>query len=199
MAKRDGAQAAGASVDPHEIGARVLLFVTGVQLDALDDLLSEPLLAGIIVEGALPREGPQRLKETARRLGVAGFIGVAGEDVPPRGFDGYLLEPSAVADTRAVVGDGVILIARCAVSRHAAFEAGEAGADVMLFAAPANTDDAALLDALAWWHDLANLPSCARLRPGLDAAAVLAAGADFLGSDLSELSAALEAIRARSG
>ena len=65
--------------------------------------------------------------------------------------------------------------------RDAAMEAGEAGVDYVMFGAPKGPDDAeTVLDKVAWWAEIFNVP-CVGYAHGPDDAADLArAGAEFV-------------------
>jgi thiamine-phosphate pyrophosphorylase len=103
-----------------------------------------------------------------------------------RGGDGAVVDArdaaaAAVAEWRRGDPDG-ILVADVATSRHAAMEAGEAGADALLFTGAA----AAVRDCVAWWSELFVLPVAA---PAADDELdeLVAAGADFLVVDATRL------------
>jgi thiamine-phosphate pyrophosphorylase len=68
------------------------------------------------------------------------------------------------------------------VSRHAAMEAGEAGADFIAFGAADRGVTPALLEVLDWWQGLFVLPvlAFAAIEAERDLEDLRAAGADFL-------------------
>lgn len=78
-------------------------------------------------------------------------------------------------DARRAVGQGAIVGVSCGTSRHAAMEAGEAGADFIGF----DPDP----EIIAWWAELMEGP-CVAFALGAvgdaDVAALAAAGADFV-------------------
>jgi len=89
-------------------------------------------------------------------------------------LDAHDVPADTVVERRRVDPEG-ILVADVATSRHAAMEAGEAGADAVLFTGEA----AAVRDCVAWWSELFVLPVAAPA--ALDEPeALVAAGADFL-------------------
>jgi len=119
--------------------------------------------------------------------GVDGVVVAVDEDAP-----------EAVGWARREGGADAIVIADVGTSRHAAMEAGEAGADAILF-----TGDAASVDdCVGWWSELFVLPVAAPVPPAGVAGPVVA-GADFLmieGERLADeafsLAAWLEAVTA---
>jgi thiamine-phosphate pyrophosphorylase len=135
---------------------------------ALAELAGADRLAGVIAPAT------SAIAELARELPTA-LIAPAGE----RGGDGAVVDArdapvDAVAERRRLDRAG-ILIADVAASRHAAMEAGEAGADAVLFSG----SPAVVGDCVAWWSELFVLPVAApaaldELEP------LVAAGADFL-------------------
>jgi thiamine-phosphate pyrophosphorylase len=78
----------------------------------------------------------------------------------------------ACREARAALGENFILGIRCGDSRHAAMEAGEAGADYVAFSSA---------PLVSWWCGIMEIPAVAS---GVDtpqlAAEMAAAGADFL-------------------
>jgi thiamine-phosphate pyrophosphorylase len=67
------------------------------------------------------------------------------------------------------------------MSRHAAMVAGEAGADYVQFGSLDLAPPGAVIDLVAWWHELFVLPCAAAGRFSPATARTLAeAGADFL-------------------
>ncbi|WP_043749936.1 thiamine phosphate synthase [Methylobacterium nodulans] len=89
----------------------------------------------------------------------------------------------ALRDLRERLRDGRILGAGTLRSRHAAMEAGEAGADYVLFgdAEPASRES--VRAQAAWWAEIFETP-CVAVARSLDAVAELAAtGAEFVALD----------------
>ncbi|MEL6473444.1 MAG: thiamine phosphate synthase [Pseudomonadota bacterium] len=96
------------------------------------------------------------------------------------------LDDTPVKEARAIVGPDAIVGATCKASRHAAMDAGEAGADYVAFGSffPTSTKtDATPADPeiLAWWQDTMELPCVAigGITPE-NASGLVTAGADFL-------------------
>jgi len=120
---------------------------SGALSDALAALQAADRLAGLVAEPT-PSSA-----ELARHLGVA-LLAPEGD----ASADGALIDArdgavDAVLDRRR--GDPeAILVADVATSRHAAMEAGEAGADALLFSG----EPAAVRDCVAWWSELFVLP-----------------------------------------
>jgi len=123
---------------------------SGALSDALAALQAADRLAGLVAEPT-PSSA-----ELARHLGVA-LLAPEGD----ASADGALIDArdgavDAVLDRRR--GDPeAILVADVATSRHAAMEAGEAGADALLFSG----EPAAVRDCVAWWSELFVLPVAA--------------------------------------
>lgn len=101
------------------------------------------------------------------------------------GADGVHLGSAAgdVVAARAALGKERILGVSCGVSRHAAMEAGEQGADYVAFGDPARRPGPEVDELLGWWSELFVLPcvaegaitveDCTRLaRAGADMVAV---------------------------
>ena len=95
----------------------------------------------------------------------------------------YLSAASAagVSEARAALGSAAVLGAACGLSRHAAMECAEAGADFLSFDAsdPAAWDKAARLSS--WWDEITGVPAAldfASVRP--DRTVLSKARPDFL-------------------
>ncbi|MFG1292808.1 thiamine phosphate synthase [Xanthobacter versatilis] len=115
-------------------------------------------------DAAVLVEGPDTL------VTAAGLDGVHVSDL--RGLQAALRE----LKPQAIVGAGGL------ASRHDAMEAGESGADYVFFGAlePRPGDAPEILDLVAWWAELFEVP-CVGLAASLDEAEALAqAGADFV-------------------
>lgn len=120
----------------------------------------------------------------AQRANVAVLIEDRLELVESFGADGLHLGEGADAVTglRRALGPERSLGVACGLSRHAAMEAAEAGADYVSFAGDAE----ALIDTVDWWAEIMTVALVAEDVPTPDAAAALAAaGADFVGPRLS--------------
>jgi thiamine-phosphate pyrophosphorylase len=109
--------------------------------------------------------------------------------VPRLGLDGVHLSDGArqLRAVRKALGRDAIVGAFAGASRHEGMTAGELGADYVSFG-PVGTDDAApLIETLAWWSEMIEVPLVAEggITPEL-AAATLAAAVDFvaLGDEL---------------
>lgn len=110
-------------------------------------------LAGLVLP---PEEDASAARAFGAAHGVAVFV---RDDVhAARRLDGLLLtKPADVADARRMLGDGQVIGALCGVDRHEAMEAGEAGADWILFGR-ADLDPDRAIEAAAWWTELFVLP-----------------------------------------
>ena len=166
-------------------------------LVALEDEPSAALRAALTLLAAADRLGgliatpSPALRTFAAALPVALIapVGAIGGDggliaAPARDADGLDDEANGAEDegeTAAAIADRrrrdpeLILLADVGTSRHAAMEAGEAGADAVLFTG----ETAAVRDCVAWWSELFVLPVGAPAIPD-EPAALVAAGADFL-------------------
>ncbi len=143
-------------------------------------------------DGVLDPDATRRVADGVMELAQARGVAVVVNDDPALalelGADGVHvgLDDTPVAEARARLGPEAIVGATCKDSRHAAMEAGEAGADYVAFGAfhPTGTkSDTAVagLDLLSWWQEVAELPCVAIGGITVDAAAALVeAGADFL-------------------
>jgi thiamine-phosphate pyrophosphorylase len=92
----------------------------------------------------------------------------------------------AVREARRLLGPGLIVGTHVGISRHAAMDAGEAGADFVQFGDLSETAlkgpvSEATAEVLGWWQEVMELPCVARGGISvLDGPAWAAAGADFL-------------------
>ena len=162
----------GDAVEVEDARCRFLVRLAGEPAPdlaaALGELAAADRLAGLI---AAPTPA---MSAFAASLPTA-LLAADGE----RGGDGAVIDArdapaDAVVDRRR--GDaGAILLADVATSSHAAMEAGEAGADAVVFTGEA----AAVRDCVAWWSELFVLPVAAPADPD-ELAPLVAAGADFL-------------------
>ncbi|WP_018263691.1 thiamine phosphate synthase [Methylobacterium sp. WSM2598] len=125
--------------------------------------------AALVVACDAPGIDPVAL---AARAGADGVHAGAGE------------EPGeALRDLRERLRDGRILGVGSLTSRHAAMEAGEAGADYVLFGEEPRATPAGTRALAAWWAEIFETP-CVALARSLDAVADLAAtGAEFVALD----------------
>jgi len=196
----DNRQNDGHWIDPGEAGCRLI-----VELDATTDL--EPILGLEAIVAFLIRvtdEGVARQQvHTAHATGRAALLVDRVDLVRPLGADGvFCNRPEEVAAARRLLDQGELIGAAVGATRHDAMVAGEDGADYVLFGNPDAAPPggiAALAEHVAWWNEVAVLPSIAAGRFTLEEAeALIGAGADFIlpavDSDtetLRELAAAL--------
>jgi thiamine-phosphate pyrophosphorylase len=156
----------------------------------LADALAAADVAAVLARA--PTDGGASLIERMRAVapgvqdrGVAFLIEGHPEAVEPAGADGAHVAGAAAFDAalpvlkpRYIVGCGAL------GSRHDAMVAGERGADYVMFGEP-DPDGrrpafAAVLDRVAWWAELFEIP-CVGWAMNLDEVAALAgAGADFV-------------------
>ena len=93
----------------------------------------------------------------------------------------HLADGEAIADARRILGRSALIGVDCALSRHAAMVAGEAGADYVLFGSLDLAPPGAVSDLVRWWRELFVLPCAAAGRYSPDSARAMAtAGADFI-------------------
>jgi len=90
----------------------------------------------------------------------------------------HLSDHTRTADVRKRIGPNMVLGAHCPLERHAAMQAGEAGADYIAFSITRGTEQEAR-DLLSWWTEIMVLPVVAFIDE--DSAEMLALGelADF--------------------
>ncbi len=146
--------------------------------------LADRRVAAVLLD---PAAGPAPLRAEllaecrtrCRDAGVALFLEGDPAAVIEAAADGLLLRAlEAVEPARRVLGLERPIGVATGGSRHAAMEAGEAGADWLLLGEGLPVER--LAELVAWWSGLFVLP-CAVPCPGPEAAAgLLAAGADFL-------------------
>jgi len=162
----------GDAVEVEDTRCRLLVRVDGAPTATLEAalaaLVAADRLAGLIAPPTPAVAGLARALPTAL-LATAGAPGGDGAVV-----DAVDAPADAVVERRRGDADA-ILLADVATSRHAAMEAGEAGADALLFTG----DPAAVRDCVAWWSELFVLPVAAPAGPD-ELAPLVLAGADFL-------------------
>jgi len=165
------------------LAASVLAATLAQALEAADvaAVLARPPAAG---ETNLI-EWVQAIAPAAQNRGVALLLDGHPEGVEPAGADGAHVAGLAAFDTalpllkpRYIVGCGGLS------SRHDAMLAAERGADYVMFGEPDRDGRrpafAAVLDRVAWWAELFEVP-CVGWAMNLDEiAALAAAGADFV-------------------
>lgn len=120
-----------------------------------------------------------KLAPLAQERGVAFLVEDRPDVAREAGADGVHVNAGGapVARVRETIGPEAIVGVGCGLSRHAAMEAAEAGADYVAFAGP----EADLAELLAWWQATMTPPCVAQDGVTLENAVWLArAGADFL-------------------
>ena len=103
-----------------------------------------------------PSADPDLMRPFGNEHGLAIF---ARDDLEAaRGLDGVLLtDPAEVEAARARLGPERLIGALCAIDRHLAMTAGEAGADWILFGRADHEPERAI-EVAAWWSELFVLP-----------------------------------------
>ncbi|TCT05641.1 thiamine phosphate synthase [Aquabacter spiritensis] len=161
----------------------MLILPPGFAAEAADALLRAGDVAAVIAQGADGADDALRLGALAARVQAAGaaLLCDGRADLAARhDLDGAHF--SGLADLRAALP--ALKPARIAgagglATRHDAMEAGEAGADYVLFGdlpgAFAHT-----LDAIEWWAELFEVPCVGIATSADEAGALAAAGADFV-------------------
>ena len=178
----DNRQNDGHWIDPEEVGCRLI-----VRLDAATDL--EPLLGIEVIVAFLIQVADEAVArqqvQTAHATGRAALLVDRVDLVRPLGADGvFCNRPSEVGAARRVLDQGELIGAAVGATRHDAMVAGEDGADYVLFGtpdAPLPGGIAALVEHVAWWSEVAVLPSIAAGRfTAEEVEALIGAGADFI-------------------
>lgn len=161
-------------------------------MSAFADLLSRSIANADVACLRIAGKDRERVTTIARDLmGPTQTAGIAvlldDADLARKlGADGvHLADPKNYADARKTMGDRFSIGIACPSERHVAMEAAEAGADYIQFDFdPAAADD--FLELVAWWAEMMTVPSVVHCPPEpAVAAAVIAAGADFLAPDAS--------------
>lgn len=179
---RGGTVDNGQWIDPEETRCRLIVEI-GVECDLVPLLGIEAIAACLL--RVTDEATAARQVEAAHAAGRAAFLVDRVDLVRKLGADGVLLNrPSEVAAARAVLDRGELIGAAVGPTRHDAMVAGEDGADYVLFGTPSapNADGlAALAEHVAWWSEVAVLPSvvAGRFAP-VEVAELAAAGADFI-------------------
>lgn len=151
--------------------------------DRLAALAAVDRLAAVVVDPDAP--APTVALATARLLAGAfeplpmahGVVVEVGDDA----------EMEVTALRRAWGVDGIV-VAEVGTSQHRAMEAGEFGADAILFDGPLD----AVVDCLTWWQALFVLPVAARATAAT-LETLVQAGADFLLVDAATVTADVDA------
>jgi len=137
----------------------------------------------LLRSAGLPDPAAERAARALRPIVQARDVALLVEGQPEvaraGGCDGVHLsgEGASLDAARRILGPEAIVGVACGLSRHAAMDVGEAGADYVAFAGEAGE----LEPLLAWWQETMEIPCVAMGGTGLENAAALAgAGADFL-------------------
>ncbi|WP_445681159.1 thiamine phosphate synthase [Radicibacter daui] len=132
---------------------------------------------------AAAREALMLLTPVAQSHGTAMMVAGHPDVALSCGCDGIHIDGAAQGAVKAVkslrAGNPAILIGFDAgLSRHAAMEAGEAGADVITFS---DEETVGVVEACSWWVPLFEVPCVAGGHNALvEVAALAASGADFV-------------------
>lgn len=206
-----------------------LYLVTPPDFDpaAFAPLVEEALKAGPVAclqlwlpdaDEAGMRGAAKALRDIVQRHGTAFVINGHVKLAAYLGCDGVHLDHAAAKDVKAAkkaLGDDAIVGVSARTSRHAAMEAGEAGADYVSFGPVFDTAtkglpaDPAALSAIEWWGEMMEVPCVAVGGITAETAAKpVEAGADFVcavsavwdhpdgpGAGVRALTAALKAAR----
>lgn len=122
----------------------------------------------------------EALMPLAQDAGAAFLLARRADLAREYGADGVQLGSSDmhIEEARELLGDDAIIGAICGHSRHAAMNAGDAGADYISFGPFFEKDHT--LDILAWWHELMEVPAVAFGDITAENLAEIAAVADFV-------------------
>ncbi|WP_407652145.1 thiamine phosphate synthase [Dongia rigui] len=159
-------------------------------MSAFADLLEKTIAAADIACLRIAGDDAARISTIAKPLlplaqdqGVAVLFDDADLALKLRGDGVHLADPMLLTKARRTVGSDAIVGVACPLERHAAMEAGEAGADYVQFQPGTASDD---LDLIAWWTEMMTVPSVVAGKFSQESArAFVAAGADFLAPDPS--------------
>lgn len=131
--------------------------------------------------GGAAHLGP--LVQAVQAQGAAALLEGPEPNVAAPGLDGvHVSTPAGLAAALKAFKPDAIVGAGGLTGRHDAMEAGESGADYVLFGslAPAPGDFAGTLDLVSWWAELFEVP-CVGVASSLDEVTALArGGADFV-------------------
>jgi thiamine-phosphate pyrophosphorylase len=182
------------ATDHGRSAPRLYLVTPPLGVPGLAEKLAEALAAADVaaVLARIPVAGEAELIDRVRAIapavqdrGVALLIEGHPESVEPAGADGAHVTGIAALDAalpvlkpRYIVGCGGL------ASRHDAMIAGERGADYVMFGEP-DADGrrhafAAVLDRVAWWAELFEIPCVGWAMNPDEVAALAGAGADFV-------------------
>lgn len=177
------------NTSPEDRARLMLILPAGLSPDAVAHLVAAGDVAAVVAQTDT-RPGANALPDEARRLGAfAGPVQEAGaallleglpEAVADLGADGAHLrgQPAFQAAVKRLKPD-FIAGAGGLTTRHSAMEAGEGGADYVLFG-DAGLPFAETLDLVGWWADLFEVPCVGVAESEAEAVALAQAGADFV-------------------
>jgi thiamine-phosphate pyrophosphorylase len=123
------------------------------------------------------------LAPLAQTRGVAALVESEAELALRAGADGCHVESAgeALASALAALRPGRIVGAGGLASRDAAMTAGEAGVDYLMFGGPGRAEpQARIVERVAWWAEIFNVPCVGYAQALTDVADLAAAGADFI-------------------
>jgi thiamine-phosphate pyrophosphorylase len=166
-------------------------------LERVEAALSATDLAALLIipAGDAPKMDPKAaepLVQAAARAGVAALVAADAQLARILKADGVHVPASkavaeAYEEAREIVGPRAIVGADPGLSRHDAMALAEGGADYIAFGAPAHLNDrdkarARRDELVAWWGEIFQIPCVAfDVETADEAAALAAAGADFIG------------------
>ncbi len=172
----------------------------------LDVTAASVLLVAPSASAALDARAARPLVELAQAKGVAALIKSDAALARTLRADGVHLawDKDIVArygEAREILGGRFVVGADVGRSRHDAMTLGEAGADYIAFGIPAHVEDRdgareRRLDLIAWWSEIFEVPCVAfDVETPEEAAALAAAGADFVAVAIPEKQSADECSR----
>lgn len=126
-----------------------------------------------------------RLLKPAQEAGIAVLLD-SPELAQQLDADGvHLADPGEYGSARNTLGDRRSIGIACPLERHRAMEAAESGADYVQFDFSPVAGETSL-DLISWWAEVMTVPLVVACPPDAGiAAAIIAAGADFLAPDAS--------------
>jgi thiamine-phosphate pyrophosphorylase len=157
-------------------------------VSAFADLLEKAIAVADIACLRIMGQDAARISTIAKPLlplaqdhGVAVLFDDADLALKLRADGVHLADPTLVTQARRTVGSDAIVGVACPLERHAAMEAGEAGADYVQFQPGIAPED---LELIAWWTEMMMVPSvvAGNFTPE-SARAFIEVGADFLAPD----------------
>lgn len=158
--------------------------VSGVIAAALDHAAVEVLVLTAATQANGNKRAEKDLRALALRHGKVFLVEEDAERAVALEADGTLMgTPGGIARTRKTIGREAMVGVATGITRQAAMEAGEAGADFVGLQADEATEAGMqqLVDHVDWWAELFEIPSVAFGATTLaDAQRLLDAGSDFL-------------------